>query len=249
MPVITVADGAYLADYGVADFGILYAPYVFQNWNEAWKAIDSDWYKDISDELAAQAGLRVVGSNWIYGERDFLTTKPVTLPEDISGLKVRVSSNDIAIKSFQNLGVSPVAMEMGEVYTALQAGTIDGVENPIVSLANRSFHEVGKYLVKNNHIHALQIWIASEGFYSTLTEEQQKIIQESADEAGAYNNELYEEATAKAEQTMIDAGVTISEPTEEEYQQWVDLAAKFFERGEEFGWSDNLYENIRNIVK
>lgn len=247
--VITVADGAYLADYGVADFGILYAPYLFKNWDEVWKALDSQWYADISDDLANKAKLRVVGSNWIYGERNFLTNDPVVTPEDLKGMKVRVSANDIAIKSFENLGLSAVAMEMGEVYTALQAKTIDGVENPIVSLSNRSFHEVGKNLVKNNHIFATQIWITGEDFFKTLTDEQQKAIIDSAKEAGLHNNDLYEEATEVAEQTMRDAGVTITELNETQFDLWIEQGAKFFERGAEFGWSDNLYNKVRDIVK
>jgi len=248
-PVITVADGAYLADYGVADFGILYAPYLFESWDEVWTVLDSEWYEQISDELADEAGLRVVGSNWIYGERNFLTTKPVVEPEDLDGLKIRVSANDLAIKSFENLGLAPVAMEMGDVYTSLQAGTIDGVENPIVSLANRSFHEVGKHLVKNNHIFATQIWITGEDFYSTLTDEQQSIIEEAAHEAGLHNNELYEDATEEAEQKMVDAGVTITELTEDQFAEWVNVASEFFDKGAEFGWSENLYETIRSIVE
>ena len=50
---ITVADGAFLADYGVPDFGIFYAPFMFDNWDEEWAVIDSDWYKDLCDQLAS----------------------------------------------------------------------------------------------------------------------------------------------------------------------------------------------------
>lgn len=248
-PVITVADAAYLAEYGVNDYGILYAPYLFNNWDEVWKAIDSDWYKSLTDELAKKSKIRVLSSNWIYGERCFMTNKKVVVPKDIEGLKVRVSSNDIAIKSFENLGVSPVAMEMGDVYTSLQTKMIDGVENPLVSLSNRSFDEVCKYVVKNNHIFASQIWVCSEEFFEKLTEEERQIVIDAANEAGLYNNELYEEATNEAEEKMKENGVEITELNEEEFNEWVNKGKKFFDLGKEFGWSDNLYQTIRDLVE
>ena len=98
--VITVADGAFLADYGVPDFGIFYAPYTFESWDELWAVLDSDWYADLCDQLASTGGLRVLTSNWIYGARDILSIKEVRTPSDLSGLKLRVSSNDLSVRSF-----------------------------------------------------------------------------------------------------------------------------------------------------
>ena len=247
--IITVADGAFLAEYGVKDFGFFYAPYAFDNWDQLWDVLDSDWYADLKDQLAAASGLRVVTSNWIYGARDILSIKEVHTPEDLKGLKLRVSSNDLSVQSFQSLGATPVGMDMSDVYQSMSGGTIDAVENPISSLYNRSFQEVAKYLVKNEHILATSMWICGEDFFNTLTEDQQKALCEAADEAGLYNNELYDEATAEAEQGMIDAGVTVYEPTEEEKQVWIDAAQPFFENAEQtMGWSKDLYETVHALT-
>lgn len=247
--IITVADGAFLAEYGVKDFGFFYAPYAFDNWDQLWDVLETDWYADLKDQLAAAGGIRVVTSNWIYGARDILSIKEVHTPSDLSGLKLRVSSNDLSVQSFQSLGATPVGMDMSDVYQAMSGGTIDAVENPISSLYNRSFQEVGKYLVKNEHILATSMWICGEDFYQTLTEEQQQILCECADEAGLYNNELYDEATAEAEQGMIDAGVTVYEPTEEEKQEWIDAAQPFFETAADtMGWTEDLYNTVHALT-
>lgn len=142
--IITVADGAFLAEYGVKDFGFFYAPYAFDSWDELWKVLDSDWYADLCDQLASAGGIRVLSSNWIYGARDILSIKPIHTPADLAGLKMRVSSNDLSITSFTDLGTTSVGMDMGDVYQAMSGGTIDAVENPISSLYNRSFHEVAR---------------------------------------------------------------------------------------------------------
>ena len=247
--IITIADGAFLADYGVPDFGIFYAPYAFENWDEVWAVVESDWYKDLCDQLAANGGLRVLSSNWMYGARDILSIKEVRTPDDLAGLKLRVSSNDLSVRSFEDLGATPVGMDMGDVYQAMSGGTIDAVENPITSLYNRSFQEVAKNLVKNEHILATSMWICGESFFNTLTEEQQQILMECADEAGLYNNELYDAATAEAEQGMKDAGVNVIELTDEEKAQWVEAAQPFFEEGAAtLGWSDGLYDTVREIA-
>ncbi len=245
-PVITVADGAFLADYGVADFGIFYAPFMFDNWDEEWRVIDSDWYKDLCDQLASKAQIRVLSSNWIYGVRNILSTSKIVTPEDLKGVKLRVSSNDLSILSFNDLGAASVGMDMGDVYQALQAKTIDAVENPITSLANRSFQEVAKYLVEDEHILATSMWICGEGFYSSLSEEQQKILAECADEAGLYNNELQDAAEEEARQKLLDAGVEITALSDEEKAAWVEAGQVFFgEAAEQLGWSEGLYDTVK----
>lgn len=248
--VITVADGAFLADYGVPDFGIFYAPFMFDDWDEEWAVIDSDWYADLCDQLADKGGLRVLSSNWIYGQRDIMSTKPIKTPDDLKGQKLRVSSNDLSITSFNDLGASAVGMDMGDVYQALQAGTIDAVENPVVSLANRSFQEVAKYVVRDGHILATSMWICGESFYQSLTPEQQQILTECADEAGLYNNELQDDATEEALQTLADAGVTVTDLTDEERQAWIDAGQNFYQNDTaKLGWSDGLYDTVKAAAK
>lgn len=248
--VITVADGAFLAEYGVKDFGIFYAPYTFENWDELWKVLDSKWYSELCNELANKGGLRVISSNWIYGARDILSIKPVHVPSDLKGLKMRVSSNDLSTTSFESLGASAIGMDMSDVYQAMSGKTIDAVENPIVSLYNRSFQEVGGYLCKNEHILATSMWICGESFFNTLTEEQQHILKECANEAGLMNNQLYNQATEEAEKGMSDAGVIIYKPTAEEKKEWVAAAQKFFDNASTtMGWSENLYQTVKNNAK
>ena len=126
-PVMTLADGAFFADYGVPDMGIVFGPFLFNDWAQCWKLIESDWWKEQCAKLN-EMGLKVVASNWVYGERHTLTTKPVKTVEDLKGLQIRVPTNQIQTKGFEVLGATPVGMSLGDVYTALQQGTIDGGE-------------------------------------------------------------------------------------------------------------------------
>ncbi|QTQ11003.1 TRAP transporter substrate-binding protein DctP [Treponema parvum] len=248
--MITVADGAFLAEYGVPDFGIFYAPFAFETWDEVWKVLETSWYRDLCNTLAKKVNIRVLTSNWIYGARDIISTKKVVVPADLAGLKMRVSPNKLSIDSFKSLGAAAIGMDMGEVYQALQSKTIDAVENPAAPLANRSFHEVAKYLCEDHHILATSMWICGERFFKTLTAEQQKILMTTADEAGLFNNELQSAATEDAKKKMIAAGVTITTPNAAEKKAWVDAAQKFLKTGgKSLGWSDGLYDSVRAAVK
>ena len=98
-PVCTLADGAFYADYGVPDFGIVFSPFLFDNWEQCWKLIESDWYKDQCAQLEKK-GLKVLVSNWVYGARHTLTVKPVNKVEDLAGMKIRVPNNQIQSYGF-----------------------------------------------------------------------------------------------------------------------------------------------------
>lgn len=246
-PVATLCDGSFYADYGVPDFSITYAPYLFDSWEQCWTLIESDWYKEQSSKLE-EKGLKLISSNWIYGDRHTLTTKKVESLADLEGLKIRVPSNKIQSLSFDVLGATSTGMDLGEVYQALQTGTIDGAENPLATLYGRKLHEVAKYLLMDGHVKNFTTWVCSADFFNGLTPEQQELLQETGNEAGLYNNELQQESEEEYLQKMIDEGVTVTEPTEETMQELKEAASKIYDMGDEFGWSDGLYETVRKAM-
>ena len=243
-PYITLADGAFYADYGVPDFGIVFGPFLFDNWDQCWTLIESDWYKDMCTQLEDK-GLKIVTSNWKYGERHTLTTKPVNTVDDLAGMKIRVPGNQIQSVGFDVLGATSTGMDLGDVYQALQTGTIDGAENPLATLYGRKLHEVAKYLILDGHVLNFTTWVMSADLFNSLTPEQQELLVSTGEEAGLYNNDLVDESNDEYLQKMKDEGVTVVEPTEEVLDGFREKAAAFYEKGDTFGWSDGLYDTVR----
>ena len=243
-PYITLADGAFYADYGVPDFGIVFGPFLFDNWDQCWTLIESDWYKDMCTQLEGK-GLKIVTSNWKYGERHTLTTKPVNTVDDLAGMKIRVPGNQIQSIGFDVLGATSTGMDLGDVYQALQTGTIDGAENPLATLYGRKLHEVAKYLILDGHVLNFTTWVMSADLFNSLTPEQQELLVSTGEEAGLYNNDLVDESNDEYLQKMKDEGVTVVEPTEEVLDGFREKAAAFYEKGDTFGWSDGLYDTVR----
>ena len=246
--VCTLADGAFYADYGVPDFGIVFGPFLFDNWNQCWKLTKSQWYKDQSDKLEKK-GLKLLASNWIYGERHTLTTKPVNTVNDLKGLKIRVPGNKIQTEGFNALGATATGMPLGEVYQALQSKTIEGAENPLGTLYGRKLQEVAKYLILDGHVKNFTTWVVSEKWFKGLTPQQQQWLLETAEEAGKYNNEVQQKTEKEYLDKMKKEGVTVVVPSPEVLAGFKKKAESFYAKGKEFGWSDGLYETVKNAMK
>lgn len=243
-PVITIADGAFYADYGAKDMGILYGPFCFDSWDEVWTLIESDWYADQCKQLEG-LGLKVLASNWIYGERHLMTKNKVETPADVNGLKIRVASSAIYMEGWNALGATSTGISLGDTYQALQTGVVEGVENPLSVLYSQSFQEVTPYLLLTSHIKNFTTWVCGSSFFNSLTPEQQEFLVSTAEEAGLYNNELQAKADDEYRQKLVDANVTITEMTAENLAAWKEKAQSFYELGDQFGWSDNLYETVQ----
>lgn len=244
-PVITLADGAFYADQGVPDFGITFAPYLFDDWDQAWALSESDWYAGQSELLAAK-GLRILTSKWKYGDRHTLLNRSIQDVDDLHGLKIRVPGNVIQISGFAALGATPTPLPLGDVYTALQQGTINGLENPVPVLANGKFHEVAKYLVLDAHVRNFTTWLTAEATFQSLTPEQRDLIQSTGDEAGLFNNELQDQTYDEALASMIDGGVEILDVDLDAFR---DKAQSFYEMPEIVKmWTPGLYDTVREAM-
>lgn len=242
--VCTLADGAFYADYGVNDFGIVFAPFLFDSWDDCWKLVDSDWYKEQCDKLE-EKGLKIVSSNWIYGDRHTMTVDPVNNVNDLNGMKIRVPGNKIQSIGFDSLGATSVGMALGDVYQSLQTKTIDGAENPISTLYGRKLHEVAKNLILDGHVKNFTTFVVSTDWFNSLTEEQQKLLIDTANEAGLYNNEVQAEQEEEYLNKMKEEGVNIVEPDEDVIKGFKEKAESFYTHSDEFGWSEGLYEKVK----
>lgn len=244
-PVITIADGAFYADRGAYDMGIVFGPYLFDDWDDCWALTESDWWEDQCEKLS-ELGITIVADNWVSGIRHTMTTFPVNSVEDFKEKKIRVPDNTIQIKGFEAMGAVATPMQLSDVYTALQQGTIDGVENPLITLQSYAFQEVCKYLVLDGHVLNFATWCTGTEFYNTLTDEQKEWLKKAGEEAGLYSQEQAEETDTAALEALKKAGVKVKELTAEEKQEFVKASMSFYEDSEiTKNWSDDLYNTVR----
>lgn len=243
-PVIFSTDVAMFADLGVPDIGILQAPYLCETWEQVGKLYSSDWWKEQEKKLEDQ-GFKVIASNWRYGDRHTLTTKPVKNPADMAGLKIRVPQSMIFVKAFEALGASATPLALGEVYTSLQQGVIDGLENPLGTIWGGKYHEVAKYLLLDAHMKTINIHVIGTSVFESLSPEHQAILMKTAQEAGEYQNKLLDEFEKTIIDDMKKEGVIV---TEINYPDFKAAVEKFYTYPEFSNWSAGLYDKIKQIM-
>ena len=113
------------------EFMIFDFPFLFKDFREAYALSDGPVGTRLLGKLADQG---IIGLGiWDLGFRNITNSRrPITKPEDVQGLKLRVIASPIYIETFKALGANPVPMTFGEVYTALESKAIDGQDNPVV---------------------------------------------------------------------------------------------------------------------
>lgn len=174
----------------------------------AYTLLDGPIGRGMLDEFSKK---KLVGlAFWENGYRQFTNSKHrIQKIEDFKGLKVRVIQNPIYIDMFEQLGTHAVPMSFNELYTALETKMVDGQDNTISTDHMARFDEVQKYLTMTNHIYNPMVLVGSKKTWDSLSEEERKIISESATDAGAYQRQVNTDTEASQIKDMESHGMTV----------------------------------------
>lgn len=203
---VTVAIDTY-----VPQAGIFLLPYLFRDQDHFYKVADSA----LSEEIFADSvkrGLRIA-SIWDSGFRQiYMVKKPIESFDDLKGAKIRVPGGQIWIDTFRAFNVNATPMAYGEVFTALEQGVIDGMEQPIPNFASNKFFEVAKHMAKVDYMAGPAFFVVSERFWQGLSDENKKIFADAMNEAKALERTLNQKSEDKDLADMQAQGLMISEP-------------------------------------
>jgi TRAP-type transport system periplasmic protein len=175
-------------------------------------------------ELAQQKGIHVIGFHGI-GPQSFLTKFPVNALSDIQGKKFRVIPSPPRVGAYQDWGAVPRPMEFGEVYTALQQGTLDGMENPPDVIYKMKLHEVATYYTITEHFAFASVVIVSKRWLDGLPKDLQDAVQKAGTETIQFADGAYTESQASSLDAMKKA-ITVTTFPAAELQKMKDLASK-----------------------
>jgi TRAP-type C4-dicarboxylate transport system substrate-binding protein len=165
---------------------------------------------------------------------------------DFKGQKIRVPNNLIQVKGLEIMGGTPTPMALGEVYTALQQGVVDGLENPLAVLYNGKFHEVAKYLTLDAHVKNFTTWLCGTTFFNSLPPEQRQILVETGDQAGIFNNNLQNKLNEETLTKLRVEGVEVIQIDMAAFQN----QAKGFYSLPDFTsrWSPGLFDTVNRAM-
>ncbi|MGP9655854.1 TRAP transporter substrate-binding protein [Halomonas sp. AOP35-4E-18] len=202
-------------------------PFIFEDAETAYEVLDSE----LGDEMLAglaDSGLIALG----WGENGFrnlaMTDGTVRVPEDMDGVKLRTMQVPMHIAYWESVGAAPTPLSFPEVFTSLQQGVVDGVENPYELLYSARLTEPANYLTETRHIYDPEVLLINKDFYESLSDEDQEIIQSAADAAIDKIRSLKKTVSDEIRAEIEAAGGTVTDLTEEERQAWIDSAIPFY---------------------
>jgi C4-dicarboxylate-binding protein DctP len=173
---------------GVREFEVFDLPFILPNKAALRKVTDGALGKKLMGLLQPKG---IVGlAYWDNGFKDMSANKPLRMPADFRGLKMRIQSSKVLEAQMRALGAIPQVMAFSEVYQALQTGVVDGTENPPSNEYTQKMHEVQKYTTHSEHGYVGYAVIVNKRFWDGLPADVRTALEKAMAEATAYTNDI-----------------------------------------------------------
>ena len=222
-------------------FGVFEMPYLVKDRNHM-KRIEKELFWTKLEPTVEKKGLKVIAV-WENGYRHITNNKrPINVPKDLDGIKLRTPKGKWRVKMFQAYGANPSPMAFSEVFTALKTGVMDGQENPFSQIFSGKFHEVQKYLSLTGHVYTPAYVTVGAKRWTSLPADVRKVLESTAKDMQKYvyavaekdENELLGKIKAAGVQVNNankNAFITASKPIYDEFSKEVKGAKELIDRG------------------
>ena len=191
----------------VDDLNVFNMPFIFRDEAHMRLVIDGPIGKEMLDKVSASSA-RLIALGWMDGgTRNVYTTKPITKPADLKGLKVRMMGNPIFVETMNAMGGNGVAMGYNELYSALQTHVVDGAENNPPSFLTANHYQVVKVYSLTGHLIIPEIFVFSKVTWDKMSKEDQAMLMKHAREAQMEQRSLWNSYVGEAEGKLKAAGV------------------------------------------
>ncbi|WP_054860282.1 DctP family TRAP transporter solute-binding subunit [Gracilibacillus sp. JCM 18860] len=209
---------------------ILDMPFLFTNREIAYEVLDGGEPGQMILDGLESSGFKGLG----YFENGFRNVtnnvQPIESVEDFEGLSIRTMQNQTHIRAWELLGgANPTPMAFGELYSALQQGTVDGQENPFGLILANKFFEVQDYLTVTNHVYAPNVIITNKEFYDSLPDDLRTIFDNAIQAAIEHNRELAQEEEVTARQELEEQGMEVYEFSQEQLEEMQEITLPVYE--------------------
>jgi TRAP-type transport system periplasmic protein len=213
----------------IKELGVFDLPFLFANEKEVDAVLDGAAGAYFNKKLEESGVVNL--AYWENGFRNLTNSKrPVTKVEDFDGVKVRVMQNNIFLDTFKTLGTNAVPMAFGEVFTALETKTIDGQENPFVTINTSKFYEVQKYLSVTRHAYTPFLVLYSKKMWDTLSKDEQAALREAAIEGQKVQRATIRANDGKALAELKTRGMLVNEITPAEQKRMFEKVKPVYDK-------------------
>jgi tripartite ATP-independent transporter DctP family solute receptor len=220
------------------------AEYVFDDQDQGLKIWRGPLGQEVSKALEDKYGITIVGVGK-RGARDLTSNKAIKEPDDLKGVKVRVT-NKLRADVFRAYGALPAPVPINELYGALRQGVVDAQENPIPTIYGNKFYEVQKFIDLTGHVQSYYVVSANKKFLAGLTAAQRKAFDSTLAESIAWLDQTVENDTKALLEKMEKSGVTV---VHSDVPAFKKIAAPIVKAYAEKNCRPNLLDDINRLAR
>ena len=216
----------------VPEVGMFDLGYVFETWAQVGRALDGQAGQTMTKLLSQRAQVHVFGWGYSPGTRNVLAKAPIHDPAEMAGRKIRVLPVPYFVQTFKLMGAVPTPMALGEVYTALQAGVIDGMEHDPPTVLAGKYYEAAKQYIQTRHILNPFNPLISERSLARLSPKLREGVVAAGEEAVRQQRVLASQAEDKALAGLKTLDVQVVDCDRTAFRRavmplWQEYAAKY----------------------
>ena len=207
----------------IPELGFADLPFVFSTTGQARAAIDGKLGAHYTRLIEAKADYRILG----YFENGFRKIsnrlRPVHVPADLKGMRIRVLPSDVQVRTFDLLGAVPLKWDLTEAIAAVKAGTIDAQENPFANTVTYGVHKFHKFHTVTNHFYLSRPIFLHRPTFDAWPKELREAMRSAVKDAVVFQRELGVAEEEEARQAILAEGCEIVELSPEEHRQFAEV--------------------------
>jgi C4-dicarboxylate-binding protein DctP len=211
---------AKFSPLGVKEFEVFDLPFLLSDEARARQMMASPMMADLNKKLEAKGVLPL--AYWDNGAHDYTANKPLILPEDFRGMKMRIQGGKVQDAVARELGAIPQIIAFGELYQALQTGVVDGEDNVPTNILTQRFYEVQKHLTISRHSRLTYALVTSKTFWNSLPDDVRTQLDRAVKETSVFFNDTAAKDNEAAIEKIKASGKTeIHVLTDAERKAWI----------------------------
>jgi len=231
---------------GIKEFELFDLPFLFADHAAVGHVLEGPIGKQLFGGLESK-GIKGL-AYWDNGFKMMSANKPIHVPADMRGLKIRIQGSKVIDEQMRTLGANPQVMSFSEMTQALQSGVVDGAENPPLNFYSQKVYEVQKHLTLTNHGYMGFAVIVNKKFWEGLPPDIRKKLDVALADATRFNNSNSQRESAEAMDAIRKTGMTtIYKPTNQEMDQWRQVLLPVHKKMEDRigkGLLDAVYKDL-----
>ena len=224
------------------------AGYLFNSYDHMTAVLNGDIGKEVFAKIEEEQGLLPLGA-WYLGSREISLKddRPITTPEDLNGVNLRMPNSDAWLFLGKALGANPTPISFSELYLSLQTGAVDGQDNPLGTVESAKFYEVQKSITLTNHL-VDSVWPAiNKAKWESLTDAQKDIIMQGIEAGRQYCDDTNLQKEAELVDFFKEQGLSVYDADIAAFQEHV--MNEYLNDSISETWDMDTYNEIQELGK